>query len=438
LISATLLTLLVLPCLFIYLEKRTTMKPKLTLILLLALILPGISMAQTSTPLSVEQAVDQALQQNPAVKAAAYDVEAGKYLKQTSGDIGKTMVLGTVGQYNSMAKNDNNITVEQTIPFPTVFGARSALAHAQLERREIQKATTENELAYEVKSTWYQLAYLKKLNRWLRQQDSTFAAFAKAAETKQRVGETNLLEKTTAEASAQQVRTTLRQNEADILIYQQRLQTLLFADQPVDVAADQLSPRDFAPTDTSGVATNPVLRLYRQDIAVTEKEKALEKNHLLPDLTFGYFNQTLIGAPLNDANTVLATSANRFQGFLVGVSIPLWFRPQANRIKAAEMTRLSAQSRYAQIKRNTESQYTVLLKEWEKYRASLNYYQQTALPQATLILSHADKAYRSGEIGYVEYLQGLNTATALEVGYLETLNNYNQSVLRIEFIQGQL
>ena len=102
------------------------------------------------------------------------------------------------------------------------------------------------------------------------------------------------------------------------------------------------------------------------------------------------------------------------------------------------MTRLSAESRYEQTKKNTESQYAILLQEWEKYRASLNYYQQSALPQAALILKHADKAYRSGDIGYVEYLQGLNTATALQVGYLETLNNYNQSVLRIEFIQGQL
>jgi len=438
LISATLLTLLVLPCLYIYLEKRIKMKPIVTIMLFLALALPGVAEAQTPSPLSVENAVALALQRNPSVKAAAYDVEASKFMKQTSGEIGKTTVLATIGQYNSIAKNDNNITVTQTIPFPTVFGAKSALGKAQLERHEIVKVTTENELAYEVKSTWYQLAYLKKLNRWLQQQDSTFTAFARAAAAKQRVGETNLLEKTTAEASAQQFHTTLRQNEADILIFQKRLQTLLVADGPVDIPSDPLSPRDFAPGDSTSIAMNPVLRLYRQDIAITEKEKSLEKNHLLPDLTFGYFNQTLISTPLNVANTELATSANRFQGFQVGLSIPLWFHPQTSRIKAAEMTRRSAESRYAQTKKNTESQYAILLQEWEKYRASLLYYQQSALPQAALILKHADKAYRSGDIGYVEYLQGLNTATALQVGYLETLNNYNQSVLRIEFIQGQL
>ncbi|MBL0745080.1 CusA/CzcA family heavy metal efflux RND transporter [Chryseolinea lacunae] len=438
LISATVLTLLVLPCLYIYVEKGIKMKPHITIMLLLALVLPGVATAQNTSALPVEQAVAMALQNNLSVKAATYDVEASKSLKRTAGDVSKTVVLGTFGQYNSIAKEDNNITVSQSIPFPTVFGARGALGKAHVERSELVLASTENELAYQVKSTWYHLAYLKQLNRWLTQQDSTFSAFATAAAARQRVGETNLLEKTTAEARAQQFHTTLRQNEADIRIYRTRLQTLLYTDQPVDVLSGELTPRSLATADSLSVAGNVALKLYRQDLVVAQKETSLEKNHLLPDITFGYFNQTLIGTPLNTANNELATRSNRFQGFQLGLSIPLWFHPQASKIKAAAFKEQSAQNHYEQARRNTESEYATLVAEWKKHQESLAYYQQSALPQADLILNQSARAYRSGDIGYVEYLQGLNTATALRMGYLETLNLYNQAVLRIEFIQGQL
>ena len=39
----------------------------------------------------------------------------------------------------------------------------------------------------------------------------------------------------------------------------------------------------------------------------------------------------------------------------------------------------------------------------------IDYYVQTALPNAEIIAKNATKAYQSGEVGYVEYLQSLET-----------------------------
>lgn len=399
-------------------------------------IVAQVAQAQISG-VTLGEAVEESLKNNRAVQSARYDVQSQQRLKRASSAIEKFSVTGTFGQYNSYVKSDNNITVSQSIPFPTVFGARSALGTANIKSSELALAATENQLAYQVKSTWYQLAYLHEYHKWYQRQDSLFKEFARAAEIRQRTGETNLLEKVTAESRQLQVQTLLRQNEADITIYRKRLQTLMNSSAEVDPLIENLEPRSLPVADTVAVLSNPQLEWRRQQIAVAERQKSVEKNLIAPDLTFGYFTQTFIGAELGENTNGVATKRDRFQGFQVGVAIPLWFSPNAARVKAAEFNRLSSQARYEQERRNYKGELTALAQEVDKLGTSLNYYSESALPQAELILKQARLAFRGGEIGYVEFIQALNTASDLRAGYLETLNNYNQAVINLEYLLGQ-
>lgn len=394
--------------------------------------------AEGQTPrVTLEEAVRQSLRNNKSVQSAKFGVEQQRSLKRASSAIDKFSVNGTFGQYNSHVKSDNNISVSQSIPFPSVFGARSALGSANVKSGELTLAATENELAFQVKSTWYQLAYLHEYNKWYQRQDSLFEEFAKAARVRQRTGETNLLEKVTAESRHLQVRTLLRQNEADITIFRKRLQTLMNSSSEVDAQVDILTPRPLPLADSIAVLSNPQLEWYRQQILVAEKEKAVEKSLMAPDLTFGYFSQTLIGTEMGVNSNEVATKSDRFDGFQVGVAIPLWFKPHTARVKAAEFNRLSSQARYEQERRNYKGELTALSQEVDKLSTSLRYYSESALPQAELILKQAGLAFRGGEIGYVEFIQALNTASDLRAGYLQTLNTYNQAVINLEFLLGQ-
>jgi len=389
------------------------------------------------TRVTVEQAVQQGLQHNQNIQASRYDVQAAGNLKKAASEISKLSVTGMIGQYNSYEKADNNITVSQSIPFPTVFGARSALGNARLKSSELKLAVTENDLTFQIKSVWYQLAYLHELNAWYTRQDSLLKKSAEVSALRQRTGEANLLEKVTAESRHLQVQTQLRQNEADIAIARKRLQILLNSPSDVDIEINTLTARPLPATDSAAVISNPQLQWYRQQITVAEKEKALEKNLMAPDLTLGYFNQTLIGAPLNETTTGLATKSDRFQGYIIGISIPLWFKPQTSRIRAAEYTRLSSQSRYEQEQRNYSGELTALTQEVTKLGSALAFYTNSALPQAELILKQADLTFRGGDISYVEYFQALNTAAELRAGYLQTLNLYNQAIINLEYLLAQ-
>jgi len=390
-----------------------------------------------ATRLSLEQAVQQGLANNKTVQAAQYDVSAKQSLRKTSGDIGRFSATAMMGQYNSYEKRDNNITLTQSIPFPTVFAARASLNAAYAKSSELALAVTQNEMAFRIRSTWYYLAYLHELNRWYTRTDSLWKAFSQAADLRQRTGESNLLEKVTAESRYLQAQTALRQNQADIGIYKQRLRTLLNSTEELDVDNAKLAPRPRMASDTAVTMTTPQLSLYRQHIEVASKERSLEKNMLAPELTIGYFNQTLIGTPRADGTTELATKSDRYQGFMVGLSFPLWFKPHMARIRAAEYNRLSAQSRYEQETANFRGELAALNQEVDKLYTSLTYYQSSALPRAELILKQSNLALRSGEVGYIELIQAFNTAAELQIGYLETLNNYNQAVINLEFLLGQ-
>lgn len=136
LISATLLTLLVLPVLYLLSESFKLKKTPASIsavIIAAMLILPGIGHAQTSAQgITLQQAIDEALKNNAGIKAANYEVTYTQALRKTATDIGKTNVSLLYGQYNSI-KVDNNITVSQSIPFPTVFMSQAKLGNEMVK-----------------------------------------------------------------------------------------------------------------------------------------------------------------------------------------------------------------------------------------------------------------------------------------------------------------
>ena len=163
-----------------------------------------------SERLSAKQAIDVALKNNIGIKTAAYKVESQRQLKKTGFDLPKTSISLQYGQYNSFAKNDNNIMITQSIPF-AVLGSQSSLNRSLLASSELKKAFTENELVYQVKQVYYQLAFVKARHGLLLQQDSIYEGFLKSASLRYKTGETKLLEQATAETQRNEVKNQLRQ-----------------------------------------------------------------------------------------------------------------------------------------------------------------------------------------------------------------------------------
>lgn len=437
LITATLLTLLVLPVLYSLFNKSSFTKklPVTPAIICLALALIPFTGA-TQTPLTLETAINTALQNNNGIQAAKQEVTHTQLLKKTSSDIGKTDVSFMFGQYNSI-QQDNNFTISQTLPFPTVLNRRTQLATETIKSSRLQLAANENSLVKAVKQTWHEIAYLIAKEQLLIEQDSLYRGFVQTATARYTTGETNLLEKTTALARQGLAADALQQHRALIQSRYNHLQLLLNTTDSLIFPAPILEAKTAGTlADTAQLHKNPLLQWWQQQQVIAQRQKQVEGALLLPDITIGYFNQTLIGTQTIGGNSIYYGSEKRFTGMQVGVSIPLWFVPQAAKIRAAETQQQISQTHYKQAELELNTEYKQAVLAFTKNKTSLDYHTAVALPNAQLIIEQAQKAWKGGEIGYVEYLQSLSAAIEIKQNHLQALNNYNQAVIEIEYLLG--
>lgn len=383
--------------------------------------------------ISLEQAIETALKRNPTLQTGRTEIELQRALKRTATDIGKTNVSLQLGQYNSFAQ-DNNLTISQTIPFPTVFTSQAAYGEAQVRGAELKFATTRNELLFAVKSTFYQLAVLSERERLLREQDSILAAFAKAAAKRYTTGETTQLEASTAALQASEITATLAQTRADMLTAQTQLQTVLAAEVPVQILPPASLKRSLQmPSDTATFTRNPLYAFVKQHIAIAQAAQSVEAARVLPDLSVGYFSQTLIGT--QEGSRVFGSS-DRFSGVQLGIALPLWFVPQLAKVEATELAANIARTNAEAYRVQLSGDYAKAVQQFTKYKTSVDYYEQNALPQAAQVQKTAQQFYERGEIGYLEYSQSLARVLAVKTNYVESLAAYNHAVLTLELLAG--
>jgi heavy metal efflux system protein len=384
---------------------------------------------------TIDQALTEALKNNESIKASRWNERSQQQLKKTSFELPKTNFSLMYGQYNGFP-NDNNFTITQNIPF-TALGSQRALNNSLSAAAELKRASDENELIYQVKQVYHQLAFSKTFHALLLQQDSIYEGFLKSASARYRTGETNLLEKTTAETQRNDMKNRLHQSEAGIEQLRWQLQVLLHVKELPDISEEELQPLILnVEFDTIAWNANPALALSRQQIEVAEKSKKLEASKLAPDLMLGYFNQTLTGS-VDLENGNIATGSKRFSGIQVGLALPIFFNAQQARVKAADYSQNATRSLYQSQRQQLSGQWQQALLEYQRNKTSLQYYDQSANVKADLILKQSSAAMRQGEIGYAEYLLSVRNALAIKEGYWQTVNALNQSIIYLEFLSAK-
>ncbi|GAA3955066.1 CusA/CzcA family heavy metal efflux RND transporter [Hymenobacter algoricola] len=460
LITATLLTLLVLPVLYA-LSERKAPKPAFPdqaptlanarilhqtrggLVLLLGL-LPLSSYAQQA-PLSATQAVTQALQTNGTVQAAQGALEAQQAVRRGAVDVlGRTTVQGTYGQFNSY-RNDNQISLTQPLSLPGVYRSQARLADAQVATRELELTQVQAELRRQVRLSYEQAVYARHRLRVLGGQDSLYAEFLRAANLRFKTGEVARLEPATALVQQGETQARLHQARTDYAVARRQLQALLQLPAPVAVADSLLRPLALAtapPTaavDTARPAQNAQARVLQQQVLERQAATRAEQAQGLPGFALGYFNQSLIGP-----QTVggvggperYYTGGNRFQGVTAGVALPLYRKPQQARVQAARLQEQVAQTQAQRYLTELAARVDELQAHRRELVARVQFYEQTGLPQAAVITRLSTRAFKAGEMGFSEYLLHLDRALQLRTAHLDALLAHNQTIIELDYLLG--
>jgi heavy metal efflux system protein len=447
LITATLLTLIILPVFYIFFlsgkRKSEAMNhpvKKLSLIILLLFSMSffNISYCQQPRAINLHDAIQMALDSNLSVKSASLSVDARKALKGAAIDLPKTVVDGQYGQFNSYT-NDNSFVVSQSFSFPTVYANKYKLANANVKSSEWQYKVSQLEISTQVKQVYWEYIYLSSKQKLLIYQDSLYSGFSRAAELRADAGETNRLEMITARSQSLEIKNQLYQVTADIGIFSRKLMLLLnitWLPVPADVNLKRI---DYSlPTDNMAVEQNPSFGYVQQQVEVSQLEKLLESSQMLPDINVGYFSQTIIGTQDVNGTPRIFGKDSRFTGIQAGISIPLWFPPYNSRTKAAKINEKIARTEAENYSKSITGNYRSLLDELNKFSSSVDYYEKQAVPEADLIIDQATRSYRAGALDYLEYVTTLNRALAIRQNYLEALNSCNQTIISIEYITGKI
>ena len=157
----------------------------------------------------------------------------------------------------------------------------------------------------------------------------------------------------------------------------------------------------------------------------------------MPDLSIGFFSQTMQG--VQEINSVPTTfgSGDRFNGLQAGITVPLWYKPYSAKVKAAGIQQNIAQANAEAFSKTLVSNYRSLLDEFEKYNRSVDFYEQQAVPEANYIIAQTDLSYKAGAMDYLDFVLSLNRALGIRQNYLDALSNYMQTLINIEYITGK-
>lgn len=446
LVTATLLTLVVLPILYSLFLKQGrgpaataavgaapgagSAAPVVGGLLLVGafLVLPGLSQGQAPAqtgpvPLTMEAALGQALSQNPGIQSANFSVQQQQALLGTAREPGRT---GFSYSYDTNATLLGNKTygVAQSFALPTVYARQAQALRQQVTLSERTRATAQAQLRRDVRAAYYQLAYGQARLRLLTNQDSLYQGFARAAAVRYRLGEAAYLEQVSAQARAREVQVAHRQAEADRRIFAREVQRLLGRGDSVALAPGALLPLPLPPalTDTALARQNPTVALFQQQVTVAQAQRRVVSARNLPDFSAAYNLQRQGGGT--------------FYGYGFGLNVPVFRGAQRSRTQAAQLAISIAEADLANTRNNVLAAYAQQRQEVAKAREALRYYEGAGLEQAREIVRVAEKSYRAGQVGYVEYVAALTQAYGLRGQYLDALNQYNQSIITITYLLG--
>jgi cobalt-zinc-cadmium resistance protein CzcA len=420
LVTATILTLVVLPVLYAWFEEKAALKMNKKGMVSIALILLSFTMSAQDKALTVDEALQLAIENNAGLKASSLKIDESNALIGSAFSFDKTAVYYSYDE-NNLAINGEPLKVfgiSQDFKFPTVYFAEKNVNKAQSKMQQSNYDIRLQTLKRDVFLAYYDLSYAKNKARSFQYLDSLYQNFAKAAERRFELGETNYLEMITAKSKQKQLHTLYKQAEQEIILIREQLKKVVQIDS-VAVIEEPLKKLELEAISTEA---NVGLLYFEDSKNYYETLYRKERQNLLPDLSVEYFQGSN-----SDLNATI-------KGYLFGLKIPLFFSGNTSKIKASKIAQDIVEEQQQDYKVQLNAKYNTLLAKLQQYNEAISYYEIQGKALSEEIIKTAERSYKEGEIDFFQYIQSMETATDIELTYLENLNKYNQTVIAINYL----
>ena len=427
LVTSTLLTMLLLPLLYAVLINVTGIriwppgfKRNKVLVLLPLLLFSGFGASAQSLPLTMEQAINIATENNKELKTFYLMTEKNKALIPSAFSIDQTKVYYEYDQ-NNIAENGyplNVFGIEQGFKFPTVYTSQHKVNTLSTSISETEYQIQKTKLSRKVAQSWETIQYLLNKQYYFQKLDSVYSDLLRAMEINFELGGITQLERLNAEAKKQEILLKKKQLGYDLAISLNEMKSLMQTDSSLVVTYEPL--RQF--TLNIDTAMHYDITLGKQLVSLENARLKAEKNKFFPDIDLGYFNGS------NNYQ-----DAKRYNGYTVGIGIPLFFGEKKSRVRAGKISLQIAREREYNLHVQYQKKVNELQQRLEKYNESIKYYNDFGDKLFLEIIINAQKSYKAGQIDIFKYLQSMETAVNIKMEYLFNLWQSNMIILEINY-----
>lgn len=407
-------------------------------VLFVSALLPLCVYGQTEIKkLSLNEAIEIGLKNNPEVKSAIENISAskGRFWSGISLPQPEVGVNYEYAPVNSSLSNysERTFEVRQSFEFPSNYFLKGSKFSKEEEIAVYKLRLIERSVINQIKTSYYKVLAKEYQVKSAGENLVISEDFFKKAEIRQNVGEGTNLERLTAKVQYTEARNNLEVAKNELAIAFAELDySLGYGNQGYD--------SNFGLTDSlvfvdhrisleqiykSFEETNPQIKIAELNYGIASVEKGLAWSSLLPNINLAYFKQT------RDGNT-------GFYGASFGISVPLWFMfDQRGKIQEAAANQSISESELQLTKNEIALKIKSAFTDHENNLEQVKLYVSEILPQAEEIYRTAIKSYDAGELTYLEYLQAKQTLINSRNNYINALFNYYLSIFRIEEIVGQ-
>ena len=425
LISATLLTLVVLPVLYAYLNKpnntdKRASKPN-TIGLSIILLLFFINASAQQDPMTLQELIPLALENNAGLRASEWQAEQSNALVNSAFSFDKTQLYYGFDE-NNLALNNLALHVyglQQNFKFPSVYFSEKKVNKVRYGVNSSLFAIKKKEILRKVTTAYYEYQIAREKEKVYNELDRLFTDFSKIAARRFELGETNYLEKITADSKQKQINLNNTQIQKEVSLAYNHLLKIVQTGEAIAIAEEPLLKLDLENTDP---IKSVEIDYYKNRIRLLEAQRRLEKQKLLPDISLNYFQGTNSGV-----------DGNLF-GYQFGLKIPLLFNGQSSRIKAAKFAENKALAESTEYEIQLHTKYDALKLELAQLQRTLDYYEKEGQSLSEEILKTATSSFRNGEIDSYQCTQSMESAYDMQLTYLDTLNAYNKTIIAINYL----
>ncbi len=429
LITSTMLTMIALPLFFSIFNNPKFMKNpfksrsvKGSAIALLLLFSTGLTFGQ-SKELSLDDAVSIAVRNNKQLQAYTLKVEEQKALKATAFSIDKTNIFWEYDE-NNIAANDHPLNIygiEQSFSFPTVYSAQNKVNKQRITIAETQLIKQKQILIKNVSQAYYHLLYLLNKKSIYSEIDSLYKNFVKNTNISYEHGSYSQLDLMNAQAKQQKTALILSGIKHDLNVAYQQLQIYMQYDSSYVVPT---AKPELIPVSEIDISNNTGILLMQQQSEYQNRLLKLERNKLAPDINLTYF-----------LGTNSYPDAANYNGFHVGLGIPLFFGEQKAKIKANKIAIDISRNLQDNYRMEVLTEYGRLKSELAKYKEAIDYYESLGNDLSSKIINSARKSYELGEIDFFNFAMSIENALTLTVNYYSNIAEYNKIALEINYLQ---